>query len=682
MQAKDFSKMSDEDLENIINSGSAASSKNFSQMSDEELQNIIGMQKSGPEQQLDMIRQKHPYITKMSEAIAQNPMLRGALESITPATEFTKNAISGAGFPDFAKNFLQGSSEIARGIGNIAIGAGRGVERLLGKKELTPYIQNLHLNEYPTEQRNQSLQSLMGFAGNITPYVAAGGPLFRGGKALIEDMPYLKNLPEYLKPAIAGAESGAIMSPDERAKGAAFGGGLTAAGQAAGKGYKYLKEGYDTKKSYNNILEEIKNIAQKTQESGGNIKEAQYKTADYLKDKMKDAISLTKENTRQVQRLFPNVSESKANSQLVSATQNMVGKLKKDFEIAYNPYSQSGQIGQKNINNPFSPNEIDEMLGSIKQNPMTKHLNESISEKYIDASPYTGFYTEIHPPEMGNVSDYVHFYRQTRDLGRLAAKEAKGQNITTAEKSHLRQIAKQYGNLSSATLERVKSSLTKNEFENFERIQKSYADLYFPFIENPSLRNAAFNEKITGNMLKHLTQPKYTELYNLALNTPSYREALARSLTRGTKNPLYESSLSSQATSIIKDAKSNKDLFNLFSPEQKAALNHHIANAKNQETVGSLLKQVKQKGFDQRLYGLEREQAKSFSPKLKQHLENIERAQNEEQALKNTAKKLSMKESDLKEQLEYYKKHKKLAKIGLSIAGIKNILPGISKIFG
>jgi hypothetical protein len=215
--------------------------KHYSDMPKDYFFSKIGIkpkQDYSAEQEWQSIQQKHPYLSRISEALQGMP----GLETAGNAAGKFNEIVQGTGLPNAAKGFFETSANAIRGVGNLIPGVNIPEQRTQTIPEINPLVQNIA--EFG--------------GGLLTAYPTAG--IYKAAEKATKLTPYLKKAPETIQKILAGGVTGAAVSPDERLGGALIGGGLTAAGEAPGLAkkaiekvmptnpYKVIQQGYDKKK--------------------------------------------------------------------------------------------------------------------------------------------------------------------------------------------------------------------------------------------------------------------------------------------------------------------------------------------------------------------------------------------------------------------------------------------------
>lgn len=209
----------------------------------------LNQESENPDIQLSMIQQKHPYLVKLAESLSGNK----ALESAGNIAGHFNRAVEGTGLPSVAKGFLGTGIEAGRGLANLIPGIN------VPKQDYA----ELNVNPY------------VGQGAEILGEGLAGFPLYKGyqgTKALLEAIPYAKNLPQAARSLLVGTSAGAALSPENRVAGGVLGGAAEAVPLAANaiknlkpNAFKAIQEGYDTKlKKLTGMFEDVgKDVAQK-----------------------------------------------------------------------------------------------------------------------------------------------------------------------------------------------------------------------------------------------------------------------------------------------------------------------------------------------------------------------------------------------------------------------------------
>lgn len=220
--------------------------------SDDSQYHISNFKKKGnkSEEELKSIRMNHPFLSKLAEKLQGNELLNQAGNL---AGHFNQ-AVEGTGLPSLARGFI-----------GTGISAGRGLANLIPGVNIPE--QNYHeLNVNP----------YLGQAAETVGSLGMGLPIlkgYQGVKAGLEHIPYAKNIPNAIKSILAGAGTGAAISPEHRALGGVLGGTAEAIPAAINtiksmkpNAFEAIQKGYDAKLKHAAGM--IENVGKKAEKEG------------------------------------------------------------------------------------------------------------------------------------------------------------------------------------------------------------------------------------------------------------------------------------------------------------------------------------------------------------------------------------------------------------------------------
>jgi hypothetical protein len=203
---------------------------------------------------------------------------KNALETAGNLADLLINKpIEMTGLPSFARGAFQSGENIIRGVGNVPADIAEYTGHEINPKSI-PGIGQVYpipRTEFPRPQNvNPYLGEAAEDVGSLLG-LGAVNKIYQGGKQALNALPYAKNIPNFAKNILAGAGTGAAVSPDNRELGGVLGGGLTAVGEAIPaatntfnklkpKAFEAIQEGYDTKlKKAGDIFKSVSRIAER-----------------------------------------------------------------------------------------------------------------------------------------------------------------------------------------------------------------------------------------------------------------------------------------------------------------------------------------------------------------------------------------------------------------------------------
>lgn len=543
-----------------------------------------------------------------------------------------------------------------------------------------PYhIPHPNLRQYYPEGNAGKIGSHLGeFFGNVA--FPIGGGTAKAYQAASRIPGLLGRLSRIGIGAGSGAAIGAASNEDDRLKSAVIGGMLGGAGSAIPELYKGARDLYQYHKGPRRDIEAMKTQLSELQRGGFNSGEevtgAQQNAAQLANEQHRQSLTSERESKQNLQRLFPNHPVAETNAAQVNAVTNARNNLREQFNNRYTHFNNLGG-GQKTNSRPYTLNEIQNDLQSAgvrdaaairmgdRMSPHTAELNV-LDEQ---GRPYQ----ITVPARNARVSDLTEYMRQTRDAAAEVFHQAR--NAPRAEQLELLNQGRALQRMSQDAEQRIQHSITPAEWANFSRIQHDYGNLYAPFNRSNTLRSIINNREATPNLLPKMQQPRQYALHqHLLQNEPDYRASIIASRFSGKGHPLHHPKLSGQSRNIIDLGRTEHEIWQALSPEQRNALQHHVNVAHRRNYVEKLKDTITEAPMQQAINAIERTHVKGFNPRTRQALEAIESAQDRGAEINRQAKLLKMDKSELEAIAKQRDEYLKIMKTGLHAAGLNKIL--------
>lgn len=142
-----------------------------------------GKPESYANEQYAAIKQQHPYLAKLSEALQSYPEINKAIEATAPYAEHFNRAVQGTGLPNLSKGFFKGGETAVRLLGDLA-------QTGAGPKAMLPAT-NISSAEIPVV--NPHIQQGAEITGEIAPFLSSPS----GARAVVNaagDLPLTRNM--------------------------------------------------------------------------------------------------------------------------------------------------------------------------------------------------------------------------------------------------------------------------------------------------------------------------------------------------------------------------------------------------------------------------------------------------------------------------------------------------------
>lgn len=505
-----------------------------------------------------------------------------------------------------------------------------------------------------TERGFPAPTTLSGKAGSLI------GSILGGGTAMMA-IPGATTIPGGLATAFAQSEGGA----KERALSSLS--GLIAPGVAQLiKGGRALVDKNKAKKLY----EALRKEEYAAQEG---VRKSQTDAAQTINNQLEPII----EQKNELETILNNyVPESKSNAKYLVSNELKKAKeeIKTHYSNLYENFNKS-EAGQKNVNSPISIKNFKDETGLDIKNlsPETKKMVESVIGKEVKAditpdvnlvSAATGKPIAPQPSKFlqakPKVSEYINLSKQLRDeiyLNKSAAKQAD----TVARKQRYKSAAEKLQNFKNVVDEKIKKSLSPEEWDSYLKIQEGYKNHVVPFTEVNLLENATdkfpvvpdnFHEKLSGqgvNELMNLLKNNFPDLVH-SISKHDLRNVANKSADE--LDSLLKSDfgqfIHKDIKRVIQDLKQRKEAENYL----RKALTHVQRSRVGREVKASDIKEIFNK-----------------NPELKKPLDSIKAQQERLQKIKNELIEAGFKADEAEKALKKIKLGKSLSAAALSGIG-------------
>lgn len=579
-----------------------------------------------------------------------------------------------------ASSMAHNLGQAAAGVGDVvkgAINAPTDVPNYLLKKHLHPA--QLFTPE-EKEKQQEDINDTSDIAKSLSERVKS---TFHGALAdqLIKSLS--KNLPQL--PEDTGVEKalGLQPKPDSGdslfralAPTAALGLGLKGALKGGIQGYKKLNSLVNKQAGELTKAQQAENALKRSlEEAKKDTGESQFKAAGELSEQKSNLMEAHQDKAAEVESLIPNEPESLIKSQNVNHFGTVRKNLKSHFDQEYNDY-RAGP-GSNLVTEPLSASELVPLLKVL--NPAGKEMAQGLIPKEVTLNiinPETKKpYVLSIPAENATVQDYIEMMRTARDARSKLNRDINKPNVTRADEIQMNKEANTLESLEKTVTQKIKGSVTDDEWKQFEGIQKDYKDFYRPFMDNNHLFDAWFNKRDSGQIFKELNQPTYARLFNALHEDPKFNELALSEALRGKLNPLTDSNPVTQAKKIDHLlAPHNSDVNRFMSPEQFAALKtlstygHLIGDA--DRTLQSLSNSLLSKAT--KAYDIAK--ATKLNPQAEKLLKDIQSKQLSQKEINARMKEAGIDTAEAKSKFQERQNANQMTKKALTISGAHRIL--------
>ena len=375
----------------------------------------------------------------------------------------------------------------------------------------------------------------------------------------------------------------------------------------------------------------------------------------YLNKELVNLNEKTGTNQKNITQLFPEVTKPQLLENTVNQFQKHGQEIIKESNKLYENFGK-GQYGKKSIEEPFNiesiKNETNKLYGLGKTTKQTLGDRSQEVSHYIDAAGAPK--SIIYPAKNAIVNDYVTLMRELRDASFNMRKQAK--NATAGEAEKLYSTANKLKSLQEETANKIKNTIGNEGWNEFEKIQKHYADYRAPLTEQVSFRNPIFNKTVGSNPFDKLAQPKYAALRERLLSKPEFREQFIQHQTQGAKHPLHTGlqNMSPETRSLL-------------SPQQNFELQLRDSLRQQREHFTQARAQLNK---SDKLLPTEREHIQSYSPEMRHFVSRILHEKLITNQMRQEAKQLGFNEKELQNIVD---KRDRLLGIAKTVTGIKGL---------
>jgi hypothetical protein len=579
---------------------------------------------------VDLLAEKYPVVSKQKKE-------KSALSKLG---DYEKSLFLGLG---------QGAGNAGASILNLPI---QGAEYLTGKK--LPHVPHPDfLNQYYPEGTAGNIGKSIGNAigGTAIPVGGAANTAYKSLQALRGAKGVLGRM---LASGGAGGLTAAATNEGNRLESGAIGTGLGIVGgavpeavQGIGAGLRYLRAPSAQAAARE---EQLGDLLHQSLQANQNVESSQLTAAERANQQYRTNLNAERQSKQNIQRLFPNLPQHETNARQVEAITHARNNLNEQFQNRYGEFNRVGG-GQKPIREPYQEEEIIRDLNAAGvHRGSTRRMANRLEPHTVDLSivhengePYR----ITVPAENSSVQDHVEFMRETRDAASEFFRQAR--NADRAHQIELLERGRALRRMSNDAERRVHNSLEPHEIENFQHIQNDYRNLFTPFNESNTLRNIFFNREANKGLLPKMLQPRQHQLHQYLLqHEPAYRQQFIHSRFSGEGHPLHPENIHSQASNIKNLGRTEQEMWQMLSPEQRAVLTHHMNIAHQRNWIEKFKESITAKPLKRAVNATQQTALKGKNQEARHALDVIEHAQNHEAELMRQAKLLKLPDAEMK----------------------------------
>lgn len=419
-------------------------------------------------------------LTGAAKETAKSPAMSKILQGAGDAAGHFNRNFERTPIPGISHGIVQGYSDMASSISNAPLEI---IDRLFGTKlagqapDLSKYG-----NANPLESGvGQAIPNLLGYSG-----------IEKGIRSAIPDF---EGLLKYVPAIAAGSGSAALIGenmPGGRLGSAALGGGIAPIGEASS--------------DFMNALSQYKNLA--------SAKDALAR---------EDALGLPDKRIADSQQSIENLLESTKKSFTRGNIVDALSAAKKAtfdyFKEGYNKFSK-GEIGQRLIDNPLSPDDMSKYRLSDLRGTTLNNIPKWIGRAGRRVESQTGKSFQMIGARQARptVKDYIDLNRELKNTAgdlRYRSTDPAARERAGMSAEEMLDKAGRIDKISDDVSERIKNVLTPEEQKEFEGLNTGYRNVRMRFVEEPFLRNAAAatdGEVKGSSFIDKLSQPKFDDL--------------------------------------------------------------------------------------------------------------------------------------------------------------------------
>ena len=615
------------------------------------------------EEPTNYLAEEHPAVNKSKIPVSKPKNERSLLQNLG---DYESSLFLGLG---------KGAGDALASIGNIPSNA---IEHLTGKQLYhIPHPDSLGkwIDQYYGKSTPSNIGKSIGEAIGGTA-IPVGGTANKAYKTL-EAVRGAKGVAaRMLASGGAGGLTAAATNEGNRLESGAMGTGLGIAGgaipeaaQGIGAGLRYLRA---PSAQAAEREEQLGNLLHQTLQANQNVESSQLTAAERANQQHRTNLTAERQSRQNIQNLFPNRSQRELTQNQVSTIRHARNDMQGQFQQRYGDFNASGG-GQKPIRDPYQENELMPHLQNIGVNKdSTRRMGRRLEPRTVDTSitreDGTPYRITI-PAQNARVSDYVELMRETRDAAQAAFAQAR--QADRAQQLELRARGQALRNMSHDAQRRIDASLTPSEAEHFQQIQHDYGTYFAPFNESNTLRQIYYNGEYKPDLLhKMTTNTERLPLHDYLLERyPGYRQSHIESRFSGEGHPLHPENIHKQASKIRDLGRTEHEVWNIMSPEQRAVLTHHMNIAQQRHWIERFKESIGAKPIKRAINAVEESAVRRLNPRTRQALDAIEHAQNHEQELIRQAKLLKLPDAEMRRMQRQIAMLKEAGKVGSHVLG-------------
>lgn len=464
----------------------------------------------------NQIKSKHPFLYKMAEKIAQNPMLSKTVQGLADSP--------------IAEASLSAGTSLINAIKNMANLAPFKFDQPFGTE--FPTISRRSISDEPiaplTERGFPEPKDLTGQLSSLAGSMVGTGIGFAAA-------PGSTTIPGALATGFAQGEGGIGSRSLEALLATLIPGSIH-----VGKAFK----SYTGKKAQEKLIGALER--EKTGEEA-NLFQSKEDLANKLTNSLEKNKSQKQELIGSLEK-FTGKSESLSKKELADSMKKTKKEIFEKYDREYNKFNQSAG-GKTEVKKPIdisnfekeynlsmsdlSPDTRDmvkKFIGEIKETKPSEDIS------VITGKPIKEGETKV-IKQKPTVSNYIDLWKQVRS--EIADfKKSSALASTPAERAKFRKKAEKLQKFSSDLNEKAFSSLNKKDAEAYKKLQEGYLKERVPFSEESLLEDATSQRpKIPDNFFKKLNESGMNDLVaTIKSNHPDLVEAIAKHDLKNIKN--------------------------------------------------------------------------------------------------------------------------------------------------
>lgn len=369
------------------------------------------------------------------------------------------------------------------------------------------------------------------------------------------------------------------------------------------------------------------------------VRQAKEGAAKVLNDESGNLEPQMERSRKRIYESLPDVDQVTINKNKVDFTKKQSDEIKGEFNRRYGDFDKAH--GKNAIENPVDK-KVMTQLSSMLKGRAVKGIKPAPTIKVKN-----------------NVEGYISAMRTARDAGLEHLAQAKhGNNLTHTERQALRKKGKKLMSLSNKFKKSMLKSVDKDGRKNFKNIQNDYSEIAVPLKTSNVFSTAIDKGRVTGDFLGEINQPINERLRERFAKSPEFKDLVLQDKLRGTAHPLAPESGMSEAQNINKLLKTNNDVAQYLSPEQRKMLTEHAQAGEHMADIKKLKSKVNSSEMNRLINDADLSKLKNYSEDVERALNKIQLEQRTERQLAELAKRHNLNKEELQKAVDARKKIK------------------------